>query len=256
MSFSTECPDSPSVAADDTCEKVSSNVALVFEPDVDSPEDIADLFVQELQDAIASGELYTSLSLFWPDTLIYILDDTVVNRGIVDPKENSDSVSAGGVTGIVVGALAVVAILGFLVTRQGPTKDETVDALQPVPPQKEIEPFDPTGALGAVTADYGKDQDAMMDNDEALNNMSMDSSSNAGDSGWSSSAGVSSLNTGDEEIYPVSSSFGSTLRALGMDAVPSESMISSRDVPKAPAVTRADLDSAIEQGDWAAVGGT
>jgi hypothetical protein len=44
------------------------------------------------------------------------------------------------------------------------------------------------------------------------------------------------------------------LRALGMDPT-TQTLMAARDVRKTPVVTRADLDSAIEQGDWAAVGG-
>jgi uncharacterized protein YdaU (DUF1376 family) len=252
-----DCPVSDSISADDTCEEVQAGLILVFEPDYSSPEDTADVFIQELQGAIASGELAEILTLLRPDTLVYILDNSILERAPMDP-DDGDEVSAGSVAGIVVGALAILALVGFLLSRRGPAKEDVENALEPVPPQKEIEPFDPEpkDALAAAAAAYhGKDQDVLMDNDEAVGNLSLDSSSNAGDSGWSSSAGVSSLNTGDDETQSTVSAFGVTLRALGIDATTSELRSASQGVPDASGVTRADLDSAIEQGDWAAVGG-
>lgn len=251
---STECPASSRISSEDICQAVFASIVLIFLPDFESQEEFSDRFSQALQGQIASGELTDVLNRLHPETQVYILDDDTLDRGGGDGG-NGDSISGGGVAGIVVGALALVAAVGLFAARRGPTKDDEVESLDPVPLEKDMEPFDPMGTLGAVTADYGKGLDAMMDNDEALNNMSLDSSSNAGSSGWSSSAGVSSLNTGEDDSYNQISAFGSTLRALGMNTIDGQPVVSSRDVPKGPGVTRADLDSAIEQGDWAAVGG-
>ena len=233
-----------------------ASMILIFDPNDESREDTEDAFVLELDSQIAAGELASAMSLLWPDSLVYILDDSIV--GVREVPDSEDSVSGGGVFGIVVGALAVVVVVGFLATRRQSPKEDTPETLEAVPPQKEIEPFEPKDApVPVTTADYdGKDQDAMMDNDEAVANYSFDTSSNAGSSGWSSSAGVSSVN-GEDENYNqsmTSTSFGSTLRALGMDPT-TQTLMAARDVRKTPVVTRADLDSAIEQGDWAAVGG-
>lgn len=133
-----------------------------------------------------------------------------------------------------------------------------------------------------------------------------DSSSNAGSSGWSSSAGISSINTASIEdslelennhfqdvstlaamgaasavahrisakedaspkFVPVSNSFRDLdTSTLGSDTgslvdhgsaeelnLPNSNVTDN--VPKMPLVSRADLDSAIEAGDWAAVGAT
>lgn len=123
---------------------------------------------------------------------------------------------------------------------------------------------------------------------------SYESSSNAGSSGWSSSAGVSSLNTGSvdslEQNYGAGAQepHGSTLADIGiasavarekdresglqfvpagrLDSFESEntsdlmeaaiSGVERGSVPNLPNVSRADLDAAIEAGDWAAVGAT
>ncbi|CAB9507421.1 Cohesin domain [Seminavis robusta] len=95
------------------------------------------------------------------------------------------------------------------------------------------------------------------------------SSSNAGSSGWSSSAGLSSLNTGSAEdsMDMLNSPQGSSLAAIGAASAvarrvenrrnisPMSAGIQELDVP-AGAVSRNDLDNAIEAGDWAAVGAT
>ena len=238
-----------------------ASMILIFDPTDESREDTEDAFVLEMDNQIASGELASAMSLLFPDTRVYILDDSIAGAREIPSDENS--VSGGGVFGIVVGALAVVVLVGVLATRRQSPKEDTPETMEAVPPQKEIEPFEPKETPEPepkpepVAADYdGKDQDAMMDNDEAVGNISFDTSSNAGSSGWSSSAGVSSVN-GEDETYSqtgASASFGSTLRALGMDPT-TQTLMGVRDVHKTPVVTRADLDSAIEQGDWAAVGG-
>lgn len=129
---------------------------------------------------------------------------------------------------------------------------------------------------------------------------SVESSSNAGSSGWSSSAGVSSLNTASVDSIEFGNprdARGSSLAAIGVASgmtnrmgggksgsglqfVPvtrdmnslGDSTLDSNEptaadllnnsasdpnsVPTLPTVSRADLDQAIEAGDWAAVGAT
>lgn len=223
----------------------------------------------ELVASIQQGELQDSLNLLWPDANVYIIDDTLGLGG--DDDDEDRSISSGGITGIVIGSLALVAVLGFFATRRGPAKEE-LEELEPAPvtPEKEKilekeiagDDYDPEFAatLGASSPDYGKFQDAMMDNDDAVASMSLDGSdSNAGSSGWSSSAGVSSLNTGSQDGLSAEgpiSAFGATLAALGFAQPEATSGSPGRAGASKPTVTRADLDSAIESGDWAAVGAT
>lgn len=301
------------IAEDDTCERIVSSMILQFEPNEGSNiEATSNDFRLALQQAIAGGTLADALQESFPESLIYIIDDSVldaVDRAPAPPVDEDDSISSGGVFGIAAGAfIFIVLLLGFF-TRRSNKEETPPPELEPVTPEKEIKAWEPPPSLPpkkevpvitttpavsstaavdepttpavdeptpAVTAAVavtaasataiaaasygGKDQDAMMDNDEALAVLSLDASSNAGSSGWSSSAGVSSLNTGDEDTgshaAPSSSAFGSTLKALGMDLTsPQQPSSTIRDVAKAAGVTRADLDSAIEQGDWAAVGG-
>eukprot|EP00592_Proboscia_alata_P025303 CAMPEP_0194443670 /NCGR_PEP_ID=MMETSP0176-20130528/126840_1 /TAXON_ID=216777 /ORGANISM="Proboscia alata, Strain PI-D3" /LENGTH=1640 /DNA_ID=CAMNT_0039269957 /DNA_START=510 /DNA_END=5432 /DNA_ORIENTATION=- len=129
---------------------------------------------------------------------------------------------------------------------------------------------------------------------------SMVESSQAGSSGWSSSAGVSSLHTGSNSSFDndMSQTHGATLAQIGLasnvnrmtqkslrgtghdssalqfhdlgraGAQPRDNSSSfmagqfasqtslGGSVPKLPTVTRLDLNTAIENGDWAAVGAT
>ncbi|KAL7520504.1 hypothetical protein ACHAWX_005226 [Stephanocyclus meneghinianus] len=115
-----------------------------------------------------------------------------------------------------------------------------------------------------------------------------DSSSSAGQSGWSSSQGLSSLNTAsfdagtDDGLLPPPVSGASALAAIGAASAITWGAISAKHDDKRPVpkiysnndddsissvdeegqkgqlstVTRKDLDAAIEAGDWAAVGAT
>lgn len=102
---------------------------------------------------------------------------------------------------------------------------------------------------------------------------SLESSSNAGSSGWSSSAGMSSQNTGS--LDSLDYGYGTNLVAFGtMSGIGGKYVDKDKDsnfVPVnadidrnsdecgihiLPQVSRADLESAIEAGDWAEVGAT
>lgn len=105
------------------------------------------------------------------------------------------------------------------------------------------------GAAAAI--DAGMDQMAEPGLDE--------SSSEAGQSGWSSRSGVSSMNTGDSSSLDAALAAGATLASLGVSGAARTSRVmapvdeNSTDMPSA---SRAQLDSLIEAGDWAAVGAT
>ena len=247
---------------------ITATITIIFQPG-EPTQKITQQFSEELNTAISNGELENALNLEWPGSDVYIIDNTL---GL--GNDNSDrTISDGGITGIVIGGVALLAVLGFLLVRRSPPAQDD-EALEPPPkePEKEItapqEPMKtpkveetPVAVLGATAPDYGKMEDAMVDNDDALANRSVDSSSNAGSSGWSSSAGVSSLNTGSHDGLSTDgpiSAFGTTLAALGRTKTePTPQVKEGGTGGEAPrVVTRADLDSAIESGDWAAVGAT
>lgn len=266
MFISVECP--VGIPEDDVCEDVTATITLIFAPEeADGSIDLAETFLVALEAAIAGGQLNEALDILYPTGDVYIIDDTIIFP-TPDDDDNSGGLGGGGVTGIVV-ALAVVVIIGILASRRGPSKEEE-EELEPAPQtddvEKDIEVDIDIDAdyppLGAVSPDYGRGKDAMMDNDDAIAAMSGgEDSSNAGSSGWSSSAGVSSLNTGSQDGLsadaPVAGvTIAAAPAASGSGKSKGSPTAGEASAPAAPLVTRADLDSAIEAGDWAAVGTT
>ena len=263
--FFVDCP--ADIPLSDACANVTASVTLIFPlGKSQNANQTAQAFRKALNAAIARGELMTALNLVAPGGDVFIIDNTYKsNLQGGGGAPTSRTIGGGRITGIVVGSVAAFLLLGFFATRRQPPKEE-LQELGPAPKNLEqevsAEPYDAEFAatLGATSPDYGKSQDAMMDNDEAMASMSLGSSSNAGSSGWSSSAGVSSLNTGSQDGLSTDgpiTAFGSTLAALGIKAKTATKEPSSPSaVQNEPKVTRADLDSAIESGDWAAVGAT
>jgi hypothetical protein len=258
-----ECP---SGTAAGRCEEVTASIVLRFQPDEQDTDQVTEDFEDDLVDAIADGKLQDELDLIDPDAPIFILDS--VSRGIVgnvpDSVDDGEGISSGGVVGVVIGSIAIFGLfVALLVTRRKPEK-ESHDDLKPAPQELDLAEDDNDTAmaqatLGATTPDYGKQEDKLVDADEMSNPGSHASSSNAGSSGWSSSAGVSSLNTGSvgdalevHEPAPMGpAGIGTTLAAMSAQ---SKAQLDSS-TPE-PDISRADLDSAIEAGDWAAVGAT
>ena len=128
--------------------------------------------------------------------------------------------------------------------------------------------------LGASQPDYGRASRKALEAMEAGEDIvaepeldvQPDSSSNAGSSGWSSSAGISSYNTGSvDDSHDAALAAGATLAAIGASSTLSRKLEADRKKepssgpgPVAPGgkVTREQLDQLIEAGDWAAVGAT
>lgn len=245
---------------------------LLFQPDEPNSEGVTAAFTEDLDSAIAAGELQGFLDS--PD--VYILDDTLGGPTDAPSTDSNETISGGAIGGIVVASLAAVGVAAYLVVgRRGQPKEE-LEELHPAPRDLELDQGgdgddDPAtvkvnsasvkavGTVGVKSAkiDYtepikgssgaGADDMSNVDDDGG--------SSNAGSSGWSSSAGLSSLNTGSQDGLdpfekPSTGGIGSTLQALN------EADASSPDAYTFPSVSRADLDNAIEAGDWAAVGAT
>jgi hypothetical protein len=269
-----ECPDA--VDENDSCEQVTASITLLFQPDEEDPEAVAAAFEENLEVAIDEGEMQELLNC----TFVYILDQNVL--GIVPPPSDDRGVSGGGIAAAVIGSLAFVGIAAFLINRTSKEKEE-LEELPPAPGDlaideggsgdsaEEIKPSSAvvkaTGTLGAIgaakkdssTSKKAVDEDVHMV--DTMSNPDDASSSNAGSSGWSSSAGISSMNTGSaegldfEKSGASASGIGPALEALNERAAATEAPEVSGD-DSIPSVTRADLDAAIEQGDWAAVGAT
>jgi len=245
----------------------------------------AEIYQGALMAAIEEGRLQTALDEVNPQSNVRIL---TVSQATLSPTSSpivgSDGLSGGAIGGIVVAAAVSVILFGILAYRRGHREDKVQGAFFPGSSQQALQQADdrnvPPGAetLGATTPDYGKkskkDATTAVDLEEGLGtddaptplllNESNDSSSNAGDSGWSSSAGVSSLRSGSFESMEADTvPGGSTLAAIGVASgmavgttIRDSDGVDSGAVTDLPVVTRDDLDSAIDAGDWAAVGAT
>eukprot|EP00751_Fragilariopsis_kerguelensis_P034216 CAMPEP_0170971156 /NCGR_PEP_ID=MMETSP0735-20130129/45055_1 /TAXON_ID=186038 /ORGANISM="Fragilariopsis kerguelensis, Strain L26-C5" /LENGTH=902 /DNA_ID=CAMNT_0011391061 /DNA_START=87 /DNA_END=2795 /DNA_ORIENTATION=- len=258
---------------------ITASIILLFQPSEPNPSEVARTFQEELSEAIWNGQLQE----FLVSSTLFIIDKNRVG--------SSDNTEDGGSQGrniafAVIGSLALVAVVAFFVTRrQGENMDES-EELRPVyvddvaldkgpgrdPPKDDVDSIakdaGPTKQtiLDPVDLDLTKpkDVDDLSIADEMSNLESGDaSSSNAGSSGWSSSAGIDSMNTSsadglDFEKLPIAA-IGSTNLPSAKDRTVStrdEEYMDTSEAPNMPSVTRDDLDSAIEEGDWAAVGAT
>jgi hypothetical protein len=243
---------------------VTASVVLIFQPTESALEDVAATFQENLEDAIFAGQLQELLNC----TEVYVLDHNVL--GTPAPTVADRNVSGGGIAGAVIGSLALVGVIACLINRTGTEKEE-LDELAVA--GKDV-PFDQvrdgseemsaavkaSGSLVAVKKDIPKkviDDARDVHVVDTMSNPDDASSSNAGSSGWSSSAGVSSMNTGSAEGMeldkPIAvASIGHTLAHLNERAAIGEASRPDEDAPSIPSVTRADLDAAIELGDWAA----
>jgi hypothetical protein len=241
----------------------------MFQPTEDDPEEIVATFSEDLQLAIFNGELQEMLD----SDEVYILDQSVV--GALPPSQSEKGVSGGGIAGAVIGSLAAIVLIAYFVSRRGEEKEE-LEELRAAPKDNDMEDVEggevkakavvkASGTLGPTKKDDIKPEVAEDDEKEAqaVDNMSIPddaSSSNAGSSGWSSSAGLSSMNTGSADgldVDKVVAGVTPTLEALNERVASSDALeAADNDGPSIPSVTRADLDNAIEAGDWAAVGAT
>ena len=214
---------------------------LQFQPTDSDPTKKAEDYREDLLLAIYDGNLQE----FLDSTTVYIVDKDAL--GPVGPDENGNS-SAGIAAGTVVG-LALFATIVYFVTRRNDQNDESEILAAPVDgsnPDNKV----PASALIDGSNDNVNRSPDLEGGDE--------SSSNAGSSGWSSSAGIDSMNTNSAD--------GLEPEKIQIPAIPIEAKkvnpaerieqtVIDDDV-NTRSVTRDDLDSAIEAGDWAAVGAT
>jgi hypothetical protein len=247
---------------------------LQFQPEDGVNQDsVAANFKEKLDEAISSGDLQEKLDILYPDTNVYILDSNVPGPKPGSDDEDGAVIEKGGIVGIAIASAAVVALcVCYAVAARNNREDKPAPrALPNAPNPAPLElsyldddeadlsaPSPVDGTLGAVRPKYGKKkkkEDPPADHD-----------SDAGDSGWSSSSGVSSLNTGDQtgDLGDLGLDDDAALESAGtisMASVGAQQLQAFRsDEPAVPgtpsSVTRLDLDSAIEAGDWAAVGAT
>lgn len=238
----------------DLCEDITAQITLSIPSDDETNssevQEIVSRYESNLLDAIIDGDLQSELLRIRADTPVKILTGLLPEDG---GAEESDSLSTGARAGIAVSIAFVVALLGIglLVNRRGPQNDSrkidyaayhgedaSVDALPSPKPDGSVgdslftddavQMSTDRGAavtLGAAQADYGKHSrksvEAMEAGEDHLAEPGADEydegSSNAGSSGWSSSAGLSSLNTGSiDDSMDAAAAAGATLATLGI----------------------------------------
>jgi hypothetical protein len=230
------CPDI--INSEDTCFTVLHSITLLV---VDENEDkVEEEFFVALGTAIREGRLQQILETeINPDSTVYIISGLMVppTSAPIGGAGGGGGLSSGATAGIAIGAVALVALLGvglFLARKRSQAaKDE--DSYFPGATQQAVsapevaKDLEGDGTLGASQADYRinkkvksaaaiatLEDGGVADRAAPSGENRPDQSSDAGSSGWSSSAGVSSLNTGSVDSIEGDSLLpGASLAAIG-----------------------------------------
>jgi hypothetical protein len=226
----------------------------LFQPTEEEPSKIANDFQQDLSTAIYNGDLQE----FLESTTVYIVDIDALESG--GGSNVNRSTRAGIAAGAIVGLALFASIAYFVTGRRGEDNNEIEGLDSPPVDGLKLDTEPNSSIVNATTITSGSIQ---KDGPDLVNIDGSDDSSNAGSSGWSSSAGIDSMNTNSADGLDLEKShipaMTSTIHPLVAKKLnPAERMEQSaaNDEMNAPPVTRDDLDSAIEAGDWAAVGAT
>ena len=206
----------------DSCRDVSASIAIT-EDEEESPEEVQAIYSAALTQAIDEGDLQLALEEVNPNSRIVVESTAVPAPTPAPAAAASTGLSAGASAGIAIGAVAVfLAAAGLLVARKKRVeKDDEyyaagakalADADQNARDARELKGADEGGAtvtsdamLGATQANYveNESKQAVQTPVVAFDTLEDvkagprgdDESSNAGSSGWSSSAGESSHST-------------------------------------------------------------
>lgn len=239
----TDCPDNVT-SDDDRCESVTANVGLYVDEEVEEGSTAAK-FKESLEASIENGELQEALNFVNEDSPVYIL----TGREQPKDREPESTLSTGEISGIVVAGLLGCIVISFLLMRgrndpERERKQEDYDL-------EGMEPGEP------IMVDTSEVENKPR---KKKNSPKSDESSIAGDSGWSSHGGMSSLDTSsvdDDPRYRTAALGGAALSggAVAGGALDKEEATSPTSNSELK-MTYSELDDAIQQGDWAAVGVT
>jgi hypothetical protein len=190
---------------------------------------IIERFQRNLDKAVAAGDLQRQLRAIHPDTPITILTGLVPPPTVPAASDDDNSLRGGGVAGIAIAAALVVVVAALLVRRRprrGDTQKKKDKEVQYRPhhadesdsrgddddntKNKIPSELQSVSSVFTDTAPKGKkgtriSLEAMETGDDLVAEPELEhyetGSSNAGSSGWSSSAGISSLNTGHSDEH-------------------------------------------------------
>lgn len=279
----------------DRCENIKHGVTLVNDGEF-SDEDVTN-FELALLDAIVRGDLQKNLPA---DSSVRILTGMTPPAGVntgIGGDDDDGGMSGGATAGIVIGALlvAILPMAYYVSMRKNQEEKEPYGSYEPHdtgsaeglqgPEEDDVEAITKgvQANLGASPTDYGKSRSKSANSEfkplhkvppvspdrnaarKGEHERDDNSSSNAGSSGWSSSAGLSSLNTGSAEdsMDMLNSPQGSSLAAIGAASavarrVENRHTISpmSAGLDQEPNVSvrtgsQMDVENAIEGGEWA-----
>eukprot|EP00526_Cylindrotheca_closterium_P000115 CAMPEP_0113642870 /NCGR_PEP_ID=MMETSP0017_2-20120614/22525_1 /TAXON_ID=2856 /ORGANISM="Cylindrotheca closterium" /LENGTH=895 /DNA_ID=CAMNT_0000554323 /DNA_START=34 /DNA_END=2721 /DNA_ORIENTATION=+ /assembly_acc=CAM_ASM_000147 len=244
----TDCPDTVE-SDDDRCESVTATVGLYVDGEEEEGSTVT-RFKESLEASIENGELQEALDFVNEDSPVYVVtgrESTVIPRG----KEPESSLSTGVISGIVVAGVVGLAISILIMQKRKDREDE---------PKEDDYDLEGGGmeAGEAIMVDTSE-----VDNKPQKKKISpkSDDSSIAGDSGWSSHGGMSSLDTSsvdDDSKYRTAALGGAALAggAVAGGALDKEEPTSPTETNNDLKMTYSELDDAIQEGDWAAVGVT
>ena len=255
----TECSNGfgDSTTDDDLCQQVAAEIILALtDEDRANEAEVLARYRADLFQAILSGRLRDIMMAEFPDSEVFILTG---NRDQDGGDDSDDGLSSGATAGIAIAVLlvALVPIMYFLANRnrgapaevkadyepydvsddnnevKDAARQESMDISMYTDDAVEGDPAN----LGASQADYGKVSKsayAAMEAGEDIvaepgMDVAPDSSSNAGSSGWSSSAGISSFNTGSvDDSADAAAAAGIGLAVIGASSALSRKIDSDK----------------------------
>lgn len=277
-----DCP--PGSQTGSQCQSMNGNVYVdVVEPEEKTVDDIANA----INDAMEDQGLFPngSSGIEGLNVFVRVKDDN--DQEVIRSFVTNRGAFYGTITGAAAVTILVAAFVYRFRSRVGDDKSSH-DGLGASPPHGNS-----TSVYSSRVGDFSsmseEEEDQYMAEEGKLRynrdlSLSMEEShegsSNAGSSGWSSSAGVSSIHTGS--VDSMEYTFGATLASIGaasglhnrygqedkitdkiysvgvdddlsMDSI---SVEDTKGMKNPQSITRKDLNQAIDAGDWAAVGAT
>jgi hypothetical protein len=252
-SLSLDCP-ARWTNPGDLCQTITANIFLRLTPDRmgenETAQDVVSRYEADVWNAIFDGNLQDELLQVRVDTPVTILTGLADLQPTIVDDDDSEPLSSTAWAGIAVGACVLVIAVALLARASSNTRSphddtkyakyqgEESDALpeRDIPlgggsesggslyTDKAIQLAHTGGAttLGASVPDYGGTIISTMEAGEDLVaepglDDHQDDSSNAGSSGWSSSAGISSMNTGSmDDSMDAAVAAGATLASMGL----------------------------------------